>query len=240
MNRIAYMVLKSIPRIPNWYYHIVKMANHREQFTEEESYGYLRNIVRTVDKAGRVDILVTGTENLPEKNGFIFFPNHQGLFDMMAMVDACPRPLSVVIKKEAENWILIKHIIRMLDGIYMDRSDIKASLEVINTMSEKVKQGRNFVIFAEGTRSKDGNKLQEFKAGTFKSALKANCPIVPVALIDCYRPFDISSIRRERVQVHFLKPIYPEQYIGLKTREIAHLVQEKIQAKIVENIGENK
>ena len=96
----------------------------------------------------------------------------------------------------------------------------------------QVKKGRNFVIFPEGTRSRKGNEILDFKAGTFKSAVKAGCPIIPVALVNSFRPFDISSIKKETVQVHFLKAIYPEQYMGLKTVEIADLVHERIQEEI--------
>ena len=92
------------------------------------------------------------------------------------------------------------------------------------------------MIFPEGTRSRKGNEILDFKAGTFKSAVKAGCPIIPVALVNSFRPFDISSIKKEKVQVHFLKAIYPEQYMGLKTTEIAELVHDRIQEEINKNI----
>ena len=173
-----------------------------------------------------------GEEQLPKENGFILFPNHQGFFDMLAIIDTCPKPLGVIIKKEAANWILVKQVLRLLGGIPMDRSDIRAAMEVIKEMTRQVKEGKNYVIFPEGTRSRKGNELLEFKAGTFKSTINAGCPIVPVALINSFRPFDISSIKKEQVEVHYLEPIYKEQYIGLKTREIADLVHDRIQTEI--------
>ena len=88
------------------------------------------------------------------------------------------------------------------------------------------------MIFSEGTRSKDGNRVLPFKGGTFKSAVNANCPIVPVAMVDCFLPFDVDSIRKVTVEVHYLKPIYPEEYKDMKTVEIAKIVQERIQAAI--------
>ena len=97
--------------------------------------------------------------------------------------------------------------------------------------------GGNFGIFPEGTRSRDENNILDFKAGTFKSAVNARCPIVPVALINSFKPFDISSIKKEQVQVHYLDPIYPEQYMGLKTKEIADIVHNRIQEKINSNLG---
>ena len=239
MKRIIMMVLLDILMVPYWFIGMLRRGNHRERYTEEECYRFLRNIVTTVNRKGRVSLQISGTEKIPEKNGFIFFPNHQGMFDVLAIIDACPKPLSIIVKKEAQNLILVKQAVQMVDGLYMDRSDIRASMQVINTMSERVKAGKNFIIFPEGTRSKNGNELLEFKAGTFKSAVNAGCPIVPVALIDSFKPFDVSSIKPVTVQVHFLDPIYPDQYMGLKTREIAHLVQSKIQEKINESIEKN-
>lgn len=232
MNRIAYMVLRHFPIVPYWFWKIDWMGKKPNQYTEQERYDYLRMIVRIINKNGRVTVRGYGEEHLPEKNGFILFPNHQGFFDMLAVIDTCPRPLGVIIKKEAANWILVKQVLRLLGGIPMDRSDLRASMEVIKEMTRQVKEGKNYVIFPEGTRSRNGNELLAFKAGTFKSAVNAGCPIVPVALINSFRPFDISSIRKEQVEVHYLEPIYPEQYMGLKTKEIAQLVHDRIQNEI--------
>ncbi len=232
MKRILLMVITNIIHVPWWFYKIDKMGKNPDQYSEEERYHYLRKRLRRINRRGRVKVVAVGVDNLPKTNGFILFPNHQGLFDMLALIESCPRPLGVVIKKEATEWILVKQVVRLLEGIPMDRSDIRSSMEIIKEMASQVKKGRNFVIFPEGTRSRKGNEILDFKAGTFKSAVKAGCPIIPVALINSFRPFDISSIKKERVQVHFLKAIYPEQYMGLKTVEIADLVHNKIQEEI--------
>jgi 1-acyl-sn-glycerol-3-phosphate acyltransferase len=237
MNRIAYMVIRNLFRVPVWFYHIWKFGRPGDRHTEQERYDYLRNIVKKVNKSGRVEVEVSGVENLPDKNGFILFPNHQGLYDVLAIIEGCPNPLGIIVKKEAASIILIKQVIKALDGIAIDRKDMKASMKVIMKMTENVKKGRNYIIFPEGTRSKEGNKLLPFKGGTFKSAVNAKCPIVPVALIDCFKPFDISSIKRQKVSISFLKPLYPDQYIGLKTIEIADLVQGKIQEEINRKLG---
>ena len=236
MKRILLMVITNILHVPLWFYQIDKMGKNRDQYSEEERYHYLRKILRRVNRRGRVKVMTYGVENLPKTNGFIMFPNHQGLFDMLAIIESCPKPMGVVIKKEAAEWILVKQVIRVLEGIPMDRADIRSSMEVIKEMTAQVKKGRNFVIFPEGTRSRKGNEILDFKAGTFKSAVKAGCPIIPVALVNSFRPFDISSIKKEKVQVHFLKAIYPEQYMGLKTTEIAELVHDRIQEEINKNI----
>lgn len=236
MNRIAYMVIRNLFRIPAWFYNIIKMGRDDDCHTVQERYDYLRKLVTKVNITGRVTIEEYGVENIPKENGFILFPNHQGLFDMLAIIEACPKPVSVVFKKEVEDIILVKQIAKMLRAIPMDRKDVRSSIKIINQMTEDVKNGKNYVIFAEGTRSRNENQIIEFKAGTFKSAVNAGCPIVPVALIDSYKPFGVSSIKKENVQVHFLEAIEKEQYIGLKTKEIADIVHDRIQLKINENI----
>ena len=114
-------------------------------------------------------------------------------------------------------------------------SDIYLSCEL--PKRNDVKNGKNFLIFPEGTRSKNGNVIGEFKGGSFKAATKARCPIVPVALIDSFKPFDTNTISQVTVQVHFMEPLYYEDYKDMKTTEIASTVHDRIQKKINENIG---
>lgn len=173
-----------------------------------------------------------GKENIPEKSGFMFFPNHQGLYDVLAIVDACPRPFSVVAKKEVANVPLLKQTFACMKAYMIDRDDVRQSMQVILDVTEQVKKGRNYLIFAEGTRSREGNKLLEFKGGSFKAATKARCPIVPIALIDSFKPFDTSSIAPVTVQVHFLKPLYYDEYKDMKTTEIAKEVKLRIETEI--------
>ena len=234
MNRIAYMVIKNLFHVPGWFYRVCRFGREDDTHTEQERYDFLRKVVTRVNKSGRVTIEVHGRELLPEEDGFIMFPNHQGLFDVLAIIEANPHPFGVVVKKEAADIILVKQVIRLLRGLSIDRQDTRSSLKLIGRVTEEVKGGRNYLIFPEGTRSRKGNEILDFKAGTFKSAVNAKCPIVPVALINSFKPFDVSSINREIVQVHFLEPINYNQYVGMKTVEIAHLVHDRIQQKIIE------
>src|SRR5699024_3649861 len=187
-------------------------------------------------KGGNVKIDVHGAENLPKDNGFMFFPNHQGLYDVLAIIEACPRPFSVVAKKEIANIQFLKQVFACMKAYMLGREDARQAMQVIVHITEEVKRGRNYLIVAEGTRSKNGNKVGEFKGGSFKSATKAKCPIVPVALIDSFKPFDTNTISPVTVQVHFLEPLLYEDYKDMKTTEIAALVEKQIQSTIDENI----
>ena len=211
-------------------------ASHVDKYTEEEHYKMLRYITYRANKGGNVIIDVHGQENIPKENGFMFFPNHQGMYDVLAIIDACPKPFSVVAKKEVANVPFLKQVFACMKAYMLDREDVRQAMEVIVNVTKEVKKGRNYLIFAEGTRSKKGNQIQDFKGGSFKSATKARCPIVPVALIDSFKPFDTNSITPVTVQVHFLEPLLYEEYKDMKTNEIAETVKERIQNKINENI----
>lgn len=195
----------------------------------------LKFIVLHANKGGNVTIDVHGQENIPKENGFMFFPNHQGLYDVLAIMEACPIPFSVVAKKEIKDIQFLKQVIACLRGYLLDREDVRQAMRVIADVTNEVKKGRNYLIFAEGTRSKNGNEVQDFKGGSFKAATKAKCPIVPVALIDSFEPFDTNTISPVTVQVHFLEPLLYEEYKDMKTSEIAQIVKNRIKKVIERN-----
>lgn len=236
MKRILLMVFRNIFLVPFMWCKLCYYASHVEKYTEEQHYRMLRFIVLRANKGGNVTIDVHGKENLPDKRGFIFFPNHQGLYDVLAIVEACSIPFSVVAKKEIKDVQFLKQVIACMKGYLMDREDIRQSMQIIGNVTNEVKKGRNFVIFPEGTRSKEGNQVQSFKAGSFKAATKAECPIVPVALINSFKPFDTNTISPVTVQVHFLPPLYYDDYKNMKTKEIADKVQKQIQQVILEHM----
>ena len=231
MKRIILMVIRSLLSLPFWLIRISQLCNI-QKFDAQTRYAFLHKVVPIIIRRGRVKIQVTGLENLPLENGYIMFPNHQGLFDALAVIQTHERPLVTVMKKEVKNTFILKQVITMLQAEVIDREDIRQSMQVIMNMTRRVKTGENFLIFAEGTRSRQGNSLLEFKGGSFKSAMNAKCPIVPVALIDSYKAFDTKSIRKQTVQIHYLKPLYYEDYKGMKSIDIAVKVSDIIREKI--------
>ncbi len=232
MKRILFMVLRNLIFVPYGWFKLCYYARHVEKYTEEERYAMLRYIDRRANWGGRITIDAHGVENIPEKDGFVFYPNHQGLYDVLAIMEPCPRPFSVVMKKEVANVPFLKQVFACMKAIALDREDVRQAMRVMLEVAEEVKKGRAYLIFPEGTRSKMGNRLLDFKGGSFKCAMKAKCPIVPVALIDSYKSFDTNSIEKLTVQVHYLKPLMYEEYKDMKSTEIAALVKKRIEDTI--------
>lgn len=226
------MIFRNIFLVPYAWCKLCYHAAHPEKYTDEEQYALLKYITLRANRGGNVKIAAYGVENIPEENGFMFFPNHQGLYDVLAIIEACPKPFAVVAKKEIANIQFLKQVFACMKAYMLDREDVRQAMQVIIHVTEEVKKGRNYLIFAEGTRSKNGNHPGEFKGGSFKSATKAKCPIVPVVLIDSFKPFDTNTISPVTVQVHFLKPMYYEEYKDMKTTEIAAEVKRRIEEVI--------
>lgn len=233
-KRLNMILCKNFFRLPRLFITLLRY-NENPKVSEEKKYEFIRELGVKGCPSGNVNVHGFGFENLPKEN-YIMYPNHQGLFDVLGLVSVDPDPFGVVIKKEAESVYGLRHLISILGGLYMDREDPKQGLKVINEVAKQVESGRNFLIFPEGTRSKNGNTPGEFKGGSFKAATKAKCPIVPIAIIDSYVPFDQDETFPVDVQIHCLSPIPYEEYKGMKTAEIAEMVR----TRIVDTIEANK
>ena len=229
MNRLALMVIKNLHRLPFVYGKLCKYAKNPENYTEEEMYRHIQLILQLAAKGGNVTVDVYGRENIPTESGFMMYGNHQGMFDVMALVADMHHPMSAVFKTELKDYPLIREIAACVKGLPMDRDDVRQSLEVIRTVTKEVQAGRNYIIYPEGTRSKNGNVMGEFHHGSFRCATSAKCPILPVCVIDTHKVLDQKGSKPITVQLHYLKPIMPEEFKGMKTNQLAELVQSRIQ-----------
>lgn len=238
MNRLVMMVLKNIFLVPGAWFKLCHYAKHTEEYPELEKYKHIQYIMKLAVKAGNVDLQVFGQDNIPTKNGFVMYGNHQGLFDVVALVATYDGPLAAVFKKELGNVPLLKQIIACTKSFAMDREDVRQSLTVIQAVTKEVLAGRNYLIFPEGTRSKNGNQMREFHGGSFRCAIKAKCPIVPIAFIDSFKVLDQKGSKPLSMQIHYLEPIMYEEYKDMKTVELASLVQRRIAEVIKNNTNE--
>lgn len=234
MNRIVTMVLKNLWIVPGAWFKLCKYARHADEYPEEEKYRHIQFILKRAVRGGNVDLQVSGTENIPAEGGFMFYANHQGMFDVLAVAATCDRPIGAVLKKELYNIPFLHQVAICTKSFTMNREDVRQSLTVIQNVIREVKAGRGYLIFPEGTRSKLGNQMLDFHSGSFRCATKSKCPIVPIALIDCFKVLDQKGSKPVAVQIHYLTPIPYEEYQNLSTTELAALVKDRIAQKIAQ------
>lgn len=227
--RFYHVILANLFRAPYILPYMTYMGAHPEKYSEERRYQMVNHVVELMKKAGNIHTTAYGVENLPKEGGYIMYPNHQGKYDVLGIIHTHDRPCAFVMDEKRSHMPVVKQVVDLSQSKRMVLDDVRQSFKIINEVAEEVKRGRRYVIFPEGGYDdKKGNHVESFKAGTFKSAIKAKCPIVPVALVDSYKVFDGCSLKRIETQVHYLKPIRYEKYKHMKTVEIAQEVQHRI------------
>ncbi len=235
MNRILLMVLRNVFIVPGAYLKLCRYAKHPERYTREEMYRHIQFILKTAVKSGNIELKVRGLENIPKEKGYMMYSNHQGLFDILAIAATMDTPFAVVLKKELYKIPFLKQLVDCTGSYPMDRDDVRGSLKIMQSVTDEVKSGRNFLIFPEGTRSRKGNELIDFHGGSFRCATRSECPILPIALIDCFKVLDEKGSKPVTVQIHFLPVIPYEEYKDMKASEVAVMVHDRIVKVIEEN-----
>ena len=155
-------------------------------------------------------INVIGQENIPKDRTALFVANHQSNFDIPLLMSSIDVPKGFIAKKELEKWPMISTWMKYINCIFMDRSNLRKSAEAIVKGTKLLKDGYSRVIFPEGTRSK-GGPIQDFKAGSFKLAIKSGCLIVPVTINGTYNLLEANNNRVKGADVELVihPPIDP-------------------------------
>jgi len=126
-------------------------------------------------------ITVRGVENLDPDGTYVYMANHSSLVDIPAMFAYLPYQFRIMAKKELFYVPFMGWHLWTAGNFPVDRSDPRKTARSLRNVIEGVRRGKSLAVFPEGTRSPDG-KLRDFKPGSFKIAIKAGVPIVPVAI----------------------------------------------------------
>lgn len=235
MWHILRAVLLLIPRIIISYFAWMLSYSRKNTKTPiEKRYQKARRICNKASSALKLDILVEGKENIPLE-ACCFYSNHMGAADPLLYFKALDKPVTFVAKKEIEKLPFVGRVFRCINGQFLDRADLKQSLRVMMKVQESLsKKEISWVIFPEGTRNKDHmGTLLDFHHGTFRAANKAKVPLVPTVVFGSFRILNAKhSFKKYPTYIKFLKPIYPDEYEGKTTEEIAKIVQSRIQAEV--------
>lgn len=232
MIRICYVVVISLPFLVYYISKAHYIERHGERFSEEERYKMARKCIGIVMRRGRIETESFGQEHLPEEGGYVMYSNHQGKYDTLGIMSSHPKPCTIVIDAYRSKLPITDSFIDLVQGSRLDKTDMRKQLKTILQIADEVKNGRRYIIFPEGGYDHNKNELQDFMAGSFKCATRAGAPIVPVAIIDSYKPFGLNSLRKVKTQVHFLAPIFYEEYGKMNTAEIAEMVKGRIASTI--------
>ncbi len=234
-----YVIIISTPFVLYYAWRVYSLER-KTSYSETERYAVARHMVAIMKVNGFIHTKAFGTENLPEDGGYVMFANHQGKYDSLGIIHVHEKPCTILIDKHRSNLIFVTQFIMLLRGIRMDKTSPKSQVRSILQVAEEVKAGRRYIVFPEGGYEQNKNHIQNFLPGAFKCAMKAKSPIVPVALVDSYKVFNTRglSLLPVTTQVHFLKPLFYEDYKDMNSQQISSLVHDRIEEKLLQVCGE--
>ncbi len=179
--------------------------------------------------------IVSGTENIPGQGPVVFVPNHQGHMDDTMILGYIRKPKAFVSIVEVKKYFLIYMWMIEMKCVFMDRNNIKQSVECINKAADIVRSGQSMVIFPEGKMS-GSDEIGEFKRGSLKLATKAGVPIIPVTISGTHRVMTRTGrhVRPATVYMAVGKPI---ETSGL-SRDEEHALPERVRSIIAETMME--
>ncbi len=228
MLRFFLAILLNLKRGPKVVVTMRKMHKHREKYPEKVRYAYALRFIRYLMKSARISTEVYGTENLPKEGGYIMYPNHQGKYDAVGIMYAHKEPCTFVMDKAKSYGFLVHEMVDLLDAKRLALDDVRQNVRIMDQITKEVKEGTKFILFSEGGYDRNGNIVQRFKPGSFKCAMRAQVPIVPVTLIDSYIAFNSFKPGPVNTKVIFGKPITFDEYKELNTHQVADLVRSTI------------
>jgi len=177
-----------------------------------------------------IDIEVSGLERFDHKASYVFMPNHLSLLDGPMMVMVIPQNVRAIIKKSIFAIPIVGWAMLQVGCVPVDRKGESRGKRSIEKASRLMRErGYSFLIYPEGTRSRDG-KLQRFRRGGFYLAIAGGAPIVPVTIKGTFElmPKGQFGSKRGTVSVEFHPPVSVE---GYSVRDMEGLI-EKVRAAV--------
>ncbi|SDC03878.1 AMP-binding protein [Williamwhitmania taraxaci] len=174
-----------------------------------------------------------GVENVPETGPYIIAPNHQSFFDGLFVAILLKRNIMhntyfYAKRKHVKNFIL-RFLANTNNVIVMDTDrDLKESIQ---KLAEVLKQGKNIIIFPEGTRTTNG-AIGEFKKTFAILSTELNVPVIPVAIDGAFKAMPQGSKLPKagtKISVTFLPAILPQDHT-------ADTLADAVQAAILETM----
>jgi 1-acyl-sn-glycerol-3-phosphate acyltransferase len=181
-----------------------------------------------------VDLVYDGIENATKSLPCVFISNHQSILDIWSLIPVLPLSARFVAKLSLFRIPILGWAIAASGFVPIDRKNRARAVRSLDAAADKVRGGRPLLLFAEGTRSRNG-RLGPFKRGAFHLALAAGVPVVPVAVSGSgrvIRPGEWFRVRQGTVRVSFAPPIGSASY---RPDGIDRLLAD-VRAKIVERL----
>lgn len=155
-----------------------------------------------------VRIRVSGRELLDARRNYLFMPNHCSNVDPPVVAAALRRDTRMMAKASLFRIPVFGQVMRFAGFVPVERENREAAIRSVELAAQRLRSGLDFVVFPEGTRSRD-DVLLPLKKGPFFLALAGGVPVVPVRIRGSRRvmPRGGTVIRPGEIHVEVRAPI---------------------------------
>lgn len=196
------------------------------------------NVYHTAKYLGKVakvlglDIEVRIPDSAKNMGPVVYICNHQNSYDIVT-VSGAVQPGTVSVGKKSLKWIPFFGQMYWLTGnILIDRKNKNKAMGTIDTTAQKIREKKLSVwLFPEGTRSY-GRGVLPFKTGAFRTAAKAEVPIMPVCASNTHKTIDLNRWDNGKMIIEFLAPITLSGEDKEKIRTVTNQTRSAMLAKI--------
>ncbi len=201
--------------------------------TGELQHGCARWWCRMVAFTIGARIRVHGTEHVRRGQSYVYMANHASLIDTPALFACLPHQFKIMAKRSLFYVPFMGWHLWTSGNFPIDRGDARRTARSLRAVIDGLRQGKSLAVFPEGTRTADG-RLQEFKGGAFKLALKAGVPVVPVTIRGTFAllPKTTLAPRPGRVDVFIGQPIDTRAYDDKRLPELIERTRQAIGAEL--------
>ena len=183
-----------------------------------------------------VRVKVEGLEKIDRHGRYVFCGNHLSYMDTPVVLTHIPVQFRFLAKQGLFQIPFLGTHLAQAGHVPVPRDDPRAALKTMTHAAEILhKRAVSLLIFPEGGRSLDG-ELQPFKEGAAYIAIKAQVPLVPIAVVGTREVLAMGSavFRRGRVRLRIGDPIPTK---GLLLKDRGRLTREA-RERVIEMIGQ--
>ena len=192
-------------------------------------------VCRLFLRATGIPLVMRGAERIPA-TPVVLAVNHTSYLDAVVLVALLgPRVYAFVAKREFEDNLLMRALLKGFGTFFVERFDVQRSAEHADFLVDAARGGASIAIFPEGTLTRNTG-LMAFHAGAFQVAVQSGLPVVPVALRGVRSVLRDGTwyARRAPVVVTVCAPIAPDGADWAATVRL----RDRVRADILKHCGE--
>jgi 1-acyl-sn-glycerol-3-phosphate acyltransferase len=182
-------------------------------------------------------VKVSGSEYVDPRQTYVFISNHRSYLDTATLFAYTGQRLGILAKKELLKVPILGYGMGYVNIMAIDRSNRERALQTTEAATQRIRSGRSFGVFAEGTRALPG-EFRPFKKGAFYMAAQAGVPIVPVAIkqTDYLMGKGTGEARFGTIEMVLLAPVSTE---GVASDDEVNELLQRVHGMIGDELGKN-